>query len=120
MNVQKTLKKGKRSKYKNARTEIGGVNFDSKKEANRAMELVLLQRAGRIKELKYQVRFPLRVNGRHVCDYVADFVYFKRTHNGAETEVVEDVKSVITRKNRVYILKKKLMLAVHGIDIHEV
>ena len=47
--------------------------------------------------------------------YVADFVYQEQ---GAQ--VVEDVKSVVTRKHPVYRLKKHLMKHVHGIEVREV
>lgn len=109
------------SKYHN----IQSSGYDSCKEKRRADELKLLQRSGVISELKEQVRFELiptqyrTVNGKKAlaekaCHYVADFVYVE---NG-ET-IVEDVKSTITRKNQVYVIKKKLMLFVHGIKIRE-
>ncbi|OMQ89697.1 hypothetical protein AQ714_22030 [Burkholderia pseudomallei] len=34
--------------------------------------------------------------------------------------VVEDVKSAVTRKNKDYVIKRKLMLREHGITIQEV
>lgn len=46
--------------------------------------------------------------------YTADFVYYE---NGQL--VVEDVKSDITRKEADYVLRRKLMLHVHGIRIKE-
>lgn len=46
--------------------------------------------------------------------YTADFVYVR----DGET-VVEDVKSDITRKEADYVLRRKLMLHVHGIRILE-
>jgi hypothetical protein len=50
-----------------------------------------------------------------VCTYIADFVY----RNSQHQEVVEDVKSEITRKNPVYRIKKKLVKAIFGVDISE-
>jgi hypothetical protein len=47
--------------------------------------------------------------------YVADFTY---RENGEL--VVEDTKSAATVKNKDYIMKRKLMLQVHGIRIKEV
>lgn len=105
----------RRPKYRNQKTEVGGILFDSKKEAARWVELLDLQRAGRISCLTRQVRFRLKVNGMLVCSYVADFVYIERGRR-----VVEDVKSPLTRKLPVYVLKKKLMLAVWGVTISEV
>lgn len=47
--------------------------------------------------------------------YTADFVY--KDSNG--NEIVEDVKSDITRKEADYVLRRKLMLHIHGIRIKE-
>lgn len=87
--------------------------FHSRREGVRWSELKLLERAGEIRQLRCQVPFHLSVNGQLVCKYVADFVYIDEDGQ----EVVEDVKGVATE---VYRLKKKLMRAVHGVDIREV
>lgn len=102
------------SKYKNRKTVIDGIAFDSKKEAARYGELQLLDKAGSIQDLRLQVPFELipKQAGERAARYIADFVY---TENGKT--VVEDVKGV---KTDVYKIKKKLMLAVHGIRIREV
>ena len=47
------------NKYKAKKVEINGEVFDSKKEANRYQELLLLQRAGKIRDLQRQVKFEL-------------------------------------------------------------
>lgn len=70
-----------------------------------------LQIAGAISGLRLQVRFPLRVNGVTVANYLADFVYVRDGRR-----VVEDVKGMRTA---VYKLKCRLMQAVHGIEILE-
>ena len=72
----------------------------------------LLQRAGRISDLRRQVPYSLDVNAVHIARYVADFVYRER-----DVEVCEDAKGCVTD---VYKLKRSLMLAVHGIAIKEV
>lgn len=100
-------------KYGNQKTEIDGITFDSKKEALRYQDLKLMEKAGEISELDRQVRFPLRVNRQEICCYIADFTYRKR---GGGTIVAEDTKGVRTRD---YIIKKKLMKAIHGIEIQE-
>ena len=92
-------------KYNNIKTEIDGITFDSKKEANRYCELVLLKKAGAIKDLETQPKFPLYVNTNKVCSYIADFRYFDI---GKHEWVVEDVKSTET-KTPLYKLKKKLL-----------
>ena len=108
-----------RSKYRSRKVTINGITYDSKKEANRHNELLLLQRAGRISDLKTQVKFELlpsqRIDGKvaeRPVTYIADFVY----KQDGET-VVEDTKGFRTTD---YILKRKMMLFFHGIRIKEV
>lgn len=101
------------SKYGNRQTFVDGLRFDSAKEASRWQELKLLEKAGEIVELERQVRFELRVNRQEVCAYVADFTY---RPNIGRSLIVEDVKG---HKTREYVIKKKLMKAIHGIEIKE-
>jgi hypothetical protein len=58
-----------------------------------------------------QERFRLDVNGVHVCDYLADFVYFD---NERQQRVVEDVKGFQTEVSK---FKLRLMEAVHGVSV---
>lgn len=109
------VNKPKEAKFRNRRIEHDGIVFDSIKERARWLQLCLLQRAGGISLLQRQVAFPIDINGNHICKYYADFVYHK---NGER--IIEDVKSIITRKDPVYRLKKKLLSAVLGITISEV
>lgn len=108
------LKPRKRSKMGNKKTCVGSFCFDSAKEARRYGLLALLERQGLIINLRMQVKYPLMVNGVLIASYVADFVYQKEGR-----EIVEDVKSPFTRTLPVYRLKKKLMAAIHGIEIYE-
>ena len=113
------------SKFYNQKTKVGGRVFDSRKEARRYRELLLLQQAGEIRDLECQVRFPLvpatkykdPATGRWKTErgvtYVADFVYTDK-YGG---RVVEDVKGVRTKE---YIIKRKLLLWLDGIHIQEV
>jgi len=105
----------KRRKYGNQPTVCDGEKFDSKREARRWNELQMLLAAGDISDLRRQVRYELVPKSEHSrgVAYVADFVY--RTRYGVE--VVEDAKGVRTQ---VYVIKKKLMYYVHGINITEV
>ena len=107
------------SKYNNAKYN----GYDSKKEAKRAAELKLLEKAGVISNLQEQVVYELIpaqyriVNGKKKCieraiKYIADFQYVE---NG--NTVVEDAKGFRTD---VYRIKKKLMLYFHNIQIKEV
>lgn len=93
---------------------VEGIWFQSKKEGERWAVLVSLLRAGRISCLTRQRRFKLKVNGHLVCTYVADFVYIE-----AGRQVVEDVKSPVSRKLQPYPIKKKMMMAIYGIEIKE-
>lgn len=89
--------------------------FDSRKEFVRFLFLYGEQLRGRISGLRRQVGFKLHgPNGTRICRYVADFVYIL-----AGRRVVEDVKSPMTRRLRVYQIKRAWMLDEHGITIHE-
>ena len=90
-----------------------GQVFDSQKEYSRWGVLRLLERAGKISDLKRQVSFELipKQNGERACSYIADFTYWKDGQY-----VVEDCKGYRTEG---YKIKRKLMLWVHGIKIHE-
>lgn len=108
-----------RSKYHSRKAVVDGIEFDSQKEARRFRELRLLERAGKITELQRQVKYELipsqRIDGKVVeraCNYVADFVYL-----ADGSKVVEDTKGFKTPE---YIIKRKLMLWVHGIRIKEI
>ena len=100
-----------RAKYRNKKTVVDGIKFDSQREATRYSVLKIMQAAGVISDLRLQVPYVMTVNGLKICKYVADFVYVDRGR-----EVVEDVKGM---KTPTYNLKKKLMKAVHGIEIQE-
>ena len=105
-----------RSKYGNEKTTVDGITFDSKREAQRWQELLLMQRAGEITGLARQVRIELipKTKLYRATSYLADFVYFdKRTGK----TVYEDAKGMQTD---VYRLKKKLLYWRHGIEIREV
>lgn len=95
--------------------------YASRKEHRRAAELQMMQRAGLISNLREQVHYEL-IPAQHdeqgklierACDYVADFVFLDEKGN----LVVEDTKGMRTD---TYIIKRKLMLHVHGIRIHEI
>lgn len=130
-------KKG--AKYHSQKVTRNGITFDSTKEANRYNELLLLQRAGAIQDLKRQVAFELipaqyeevatgeyykrgerkgqpkikRVCVEQSVVYNADFVYYV---NGKM--IVEDTKSEATR-TKDYIIKRKMLLYFHKIRIKE-
>ena len=95
--------------------------YDSKKEYYRAQQLKLMLKAGLISELREQVAFlliPSQTNSEGIEEkpvkYKADFVYID---NATGQKVVEDTKGFRTPE---YIIKRKLMLRVHGITIKEI
>lgn len=88
------------SKYKNVKTVVDGIKFDSKKEAKRYGELKLLEKARKIAGLHLQPRLTCSINGVKICDYRADFLYRKV---GEVQFTYEDCKGT---KTAVYRLKK--------------
>jgi hypothetical protein len=110
----------KATKYRNVPTTVEGIVFASKWEAHRWTELRLEEKAGFIRKLVRQRPFAIVVNEMLVCQYVADFVYERLERFGAGESwqrVVEDAKGMRTE---MYRLKKKLMRACLGVEIHEV
>ena len=122
-----------KAKYKNKKVVADGITFDSKKEYQRYCELKLLEKAGEISDLRLQVPYELvppqyehyeryGKNGKrlkdgkrtleHAVKYVADFVYIEDGNT-----IVEDTKGLRTTE---YVIKRKLMLYVHGVRIREV
>ena len=128
-----------RNKCGNIKIEVDGIEFDSKKEANRYCELKLLLRAGVIEDLALQKEFELipaqyesfarygkkgqrLQDGKRCieksCVYKADFAY----KQGGKL-IVEDVKGYRDPASAAYakfVIKRKLMMWVHGIKITEI
>lgn len=110
------------SKYGNKITERHGIKFHSKKEADRYDQLLLLEKHGRVRNIRRQVRYDFRINGVLIGWYVADYVYEELPVlklpqgelHGAWREVVEDVKGF---PSKTWPMKKKLMKALYGIDV---
>lgn len=118
------------NKYRNIKSN----GCDSRKEARRLQQLQLLEKAGEIRDLQTQVKFVLipaqyetyerySKNGKRLkdgvrciereCSYYADFTY---TISKTGENIVEDTKSKITQ-TKDFVIKRKLMLAVHGIKV---
>lgn len=116
------------TKYRNKKTTVCGITFDSQKEADEFTRLMILQNAGKIRNLKLQPEFTIQeafrtTTGERVraIRYRADFSYERETSpdcNGFTywLPVVEDVKGYRTKE---YVLKKKL-LSGRGIEVIEV
>lgn len=109
-------------KYRNEKTKVDGITFDSKHEAERYKELRMLEKAGKIRDLKRQQKYVLIPalrdhDGKCIerqCVYISDFEYFDIDQ---DRHIVEDAKGMRTKE---YIIKRKLMLYQYGIRIHEV
>lgn len=108
----------KQSKYRNTKTEVDGILFDSKREAGRYLELKALEAAGAIHFLRRQIRVPLVVAETLVAHWIADFEYIEGDVKTG-TLIWEDVKSAYTRKLPVFRLKAKLVKAIYGREIRE-
>lgn len=108
------------TKYKSSKCEYQGIRFDSRKEMNRYITLVNCLANNEISDLNRQVRYVLipkqkgKIKVEQPITYVADFTYLKDGEL-----VVEDVKSSYTRKLPTYIMKRKMMLYFHKIEITE-
>lgn len=113
-------KKTPKNKFNAKKTKVGDVILDSGGEAERYQQLLLLEKAGVVFDLKRQVRFPLIVNGRHIAtkdklgrefplNYVADFTYYE-----SEAYVIEDFKGFDTPNSR---LKRAIIEAILGVEI---
>lgn len=103
----------KPSKYHNKPCWHEGEYFQSQRECHRWIMLGIEQRHGDIRNLRRQVPYDLPGG----IKYVADFVYERKQDDGTWREVIEDSKGGVRTKD--YILKRKLMLAHHGIEILE-
>ena len=124
------------NKYRNKKTVIDSITFDSRKEARRYCELKLMEKAGEISGLELQKKFVLIPEQREFtmeiyksgrnkgcfkkgkllereCCYIADFYYLDKDGK----LVVEDVKGVRTE---AYKIKRKLMLERYGIRVVEI
>lgn len=100
----------RKAKYHNKKTNLGGIVFDSKKEANRWLELQQLEKYGVISDLERQKAFelvPTLYYGKECVrglKYIVDFYYFDKKLN---SWVAEDTKGL---KIDSYIVKKKVFL----------
>ena len=84
-------------------------------ESQRYLYLKSLERAGTVKDLELQVKFPIVINGEKICSYIADFRYKRQNQQDEWYDIVEDAKGFETPE---FKLKKKLMKAVHGVEIY--
>lgn len=116
---------------KEARTGADGFVYDSRTEMLRGQELLLLQRAGEIRKLERQVRFPLEYKnsaggvtvmaGNRVAHYTADFVYEELISDYGDNgfpdhwvKVIEDVKGYADESSKLRI---RVFEAIHACKV---
>ncbi len=104
------------NKYRSKPCVIDGIRFASQREGKRYVELLLLQKAKKIKDLRLQPKYPISINNKKICTYIADFEYYRILDGEVAEIITEDCKGFLTP---VYRLKKKLLNAVYGIIITE-
>lgn len=85
------------------------VYFPSSAELARAASLILLQRAGAIRELRFHPRVDLIVEGTKICAYEADACYIE---NGRQ--IYEDTKPEGDFVDATAALKIALFDALHA------
>lgn len=102
-----------RNKFGAIKTEVDGLKFDSRAEATWFMGLKAREKAGEIRDLRRQVKYPLVCGDAHICDYVADATY-EEWRSGGWWIVTADMKGVRTP---VFNLKAKLFWANYGRQI---
>lgn len=96
-------------KYRNRITN----GYHSKREAKRCEELKLMEKLGLIADLEFQVKYELipKQDGERPVTYTCDARY---RENGQL--VIEDCKGIRTQQ---YVIRRKMMLWIHGIKIRE-
>ncbi len=96
------------NKYRAVKTRVGSEMMDSKLEAKTYTDLLLLQKAGAIRDLKLKPVYPLVVEETMVAKYIPDFTF---TDVRSGEDVILDAKGVLTP---VFRLKAKLLEAIYG------
>lgn len=111
----------RKNKYNAIRTRIGDEVFDSRKEAKTFQDFTYAKQAKdpseRVVSLERSRKYLLVApqDRERAVRYIADFVV---EYADGRIEVI-DTKSDITRKNPLYVVKRKLMLERHNIRIKE-
>lgn len=105
-------------KYKNVKTIVDNISFDSKKEAKRYQELKIRCLAGEIQNLRLQVKYIFnelrlptvkktklgKVKKGRCPSYIADFVYDELSGDGfLYATVAEDTKGYFTNYSKIKI-----------------
>ena len=115
--IPRYARKNRANKYGAKKTIVGDIKFDSKKEANRWMELQLLERGGEISDLRRQVKVelmgqyrPLLTRTGRKMKMTFDYAYID---DGVQ--VYEDCKGMPTRDYEVRVAVARAM----GLEVRE-
>jgi len=98
--------KPKRSKYGNKKCYYQGLKFDSILELDRWKFLQKCEKEMLIEDLTRQAKYPMKINDKLICSYIADFEY---SRNGKI--ITEDAKGVLIE---VFRIKAKLFEAIYS------
>jgi len=112
--VQKLIKKNPKNKYNAIQKEYNGVMYHSTKEANYAQRLDLGIKAKVIEKWERQLTFKLNVNGILICKYILDFKVFYSDSTIRHIDVKGAKKG---QAYNMFVIKQKLMKAIHNIDV---
>lgn len=108
--VLRKMKSRGKNKYRNVRTEVDGILFDSKKEAAYYENLKALKANGLLVPPYFLRQVPFHLPGG--VRYVCDFLVFR----GNQDPQFVDVKGM---KTAMYLTKKKMVEAIYKIKILE-
>lgn len=99
-------------KFRNVRTQIGSVVYDSKSEATYALMLQAMLKEGKIRSVQRQIKYLLpNMEGQMRMAYIADFVVVNTKGN----EFIIDIKGLLTPANKV---KLAYFQTYHNKKIH--
>lgn len=118
-------------KFNAKRTQVDGISFDSKHEAERFALLKMRAHAGEIRNLRCHVPIAIEVNGVHVTTLEVDFVYDEIEHHKipdprrrgdwATRTKYEDAKGYKRGSQyEMFKLKAALLKATRGITVEVV
>lgn len=113
----------KSGKVPHTKIKVGDIEFDSIAEHDRYIELLLMQKAGLISDLECHPSYEIipkqetpagKQNFRNAI-YTPDFRYKKDGE-----VIVEEVKSEFTRKEKDYVLRRKMLYFTQGVYVEEI
>lgn len=104
----------KRNKFNSKRTQLDGIWFDSKREAELYAQFKVMEKAGHIANFEVHPSFALEVNGVVIGKATLDFAYVD-TRTGQKHVV--DVKSEATARSREFVRTRKHLRAQYGFDV---